>query len=121
MIIRRSIQEQIREGLSWEERWRGEDKGLIVCWEVGRAKRRTDETLASKCERGELPVLGWTGGVDKMLKKPHKYGALMYLAQWQGLCGSDLCIDTSKEVSKTCCNTGMKVTFTDDSSKYAFD
>ena len=34
--IFRSYQEPDRGKLSWSERWEGEDKGLITCWEVGR-------------------------------------------------------------------------------------
>ena len=59
------------------------------------------------------------GGVDKKLKIKEKYGSLYYLAQWLGLRGDDLSIDTSKEIELTCTKTGMKIIYTNDSSKYS--
>ena len=41
----RSIEIPIREFPSFEERWRGEDKGLITAWEVGREKSINDLKL----------------------------------------------------------------------------
>ena len=41
----RSIEIPIREFPSFEERWRGEDKGLITAWEVGREKAINDLKL----------------------------------------------------------------------------
>ncbi len=116
--IRRSYEEPIREGLSWEERWGGPDEGLILCWEVGRQLRKKNPELAERAERGELPPLAWKGGVEKK-KKTKKFGTPSYLAQWQGLRGEDLDISLSKEVELTCSATGMKVVFTSDSYKYA--
>jgi hypothetical protein len=66
--IFRSFKEPKREGLSWAERWKGNDKGLITCWEVGRDLRQKDPELARRAENGELPALGWKGGVEKALK-----------------------------------------------------
>ncbi len=63
-------------------------------------------------------MLGWKGGVDRTLKKQEKFGALNYLAQWQGLRGEDLSIDTSQEYTLTCSRTGMVVIFTPDRAKY---
>jgi len=60
--IQRSQNEPKREGLSWDEHWRGEDNGLITCWEVGRELREKEPELATRAENGELPVLGWKGG-----------------------------------------------------------
>jgi hypothetical protein len=37
--IERSIQEPIREDLTWQEAWQGPDKGIIFCWEKGRRER----------------------------------------------------------------------------------
>ena len=37
--LRRSIDEPIREGLTWNELWKGPDEGLIWCWERGRQYR----------------------------------------------------------------------------------
>lgn len=116
--IFRSYKEHEREGLSWDERWKGEDKGLITCWEVGRELREKEPELASRAENGELPVLGWKGGVEKKTKKGEKYGTLFYLAQWQGLRGNDLDIDISQERSLTCSRTGMRVIYTGDLKKY---
>lgn len=118
-LIYRSINEPKREGLSWDERWKGPDKGLITCWEVGRDKRASSTDLAKKAEMNELPVLGWKGGVEKGLKKKEKYGSLNYLAQWQGLRGEDLEINIAEETELTCSRTGMTVIYTPESSKYS--
>jgi hypothetical protein len=115
----RSITEPIREGLSFEERWRGADRGLITAWEVGRRGRNAHPEVAKRASKGELPVSGWKGGVDKKLKKKHKFGTLTYLAEWQGLRGEDLDIGLDDEVTLTCSRTGMSVTYTSDSKKYA--
>jgi hypothetical protein len=116
--IYRSFKEPIREELSWEERWRGEDKGLITCWEVGREIREKEPELAERAENGELPILAWKGGVAKKIEKSVKYRTLNYLAAWQGLRGEDLDIDLSQELELICTKTGMKVIYTGDVSKY---
>jgi len=117
--IYRSFQEPLREDLSWDERWRGPDKGLITSWEVGRKRSMESPELAERVKKGELPALGWKGGVEKKIKKKEKYGCLNYLAEWQGLRGKDLDIDLFEEREIICSRTGMKVTYTDDVSKYA--
>lgn len=61
--IHRSISEAFRESLSIGERWNGPDKGLISCWEVGRRLTKCAPELAASAKRGELPELGWKGGV----------------------------------------------------------
>ena len=116
--IHRSNKESKREGLSWDERWEGKDKGLITCWEVGRELREKEPELASRAESGELPVLGWKGGVEKKTKKSEKFGTLFYLAQWQGLRGDDLAIDLSQESELVCTKTEMRVIYTGDLKKY---
>ena len=118
--IYRSYHEPKREGLSWDERWKGQDKGLITCWEVGRELSKKEPELWERAKNGELPVLAWKGGVDveKKIKKKEKYGSLSYLAQWQGLRGDDLNIDLSKEIELICSKTGMKVIYTKDVNKY---
>lgn len=116
--IHRSNKEPKREGLTWDERWEGKDKGLITCWEVGRELREKEPDLAIRAESGELPVLVWKGGVEKKTKEGEKYGMLFYLAQWQGLRGNDLDIDLSQEPELTCSRTGMRVIYTDDVKKY---
>jgi hypothetical protein len=115
--IFRSINEPIRENPSFEERLRGPDKGLIIAWEVGRNKRIEEVELAETAERGELPKLGYKGGIDKKIQLQEKYGSLNYLAQWQGLRGEDLDIDLSEEKKIICSRTGIKVIFTADLSK----
>ncbi len=114
----RSVDEPIREHISWSQRWEGRDRGLITCWEVGRRKRDKEPVLAEKASRGELPVLGWKGGVEKSIKKGEKLGTLYYLAQWQGLRGEDLDIDLNDEPEITCSRTAVKVVFTGDVKKY---
>ena len=116
--IFRSIAEPKRSNLSWDKTWKGADKGIIACWERGREKAKEDMELAECARRGELPILVWKGGVDKKIKTK-KYGTLQYLAQWQGLRGEDLDIHMNKEVNIVCSRTGMPVTFTADTSKYA--
>ncbi|MDR6608704.1 hypothetical protein [Pseudomonas synxantha] len=116
--IHRSIDSPLRSGLNREELWEADDKGLIKCWEVGRQRAARFPDLAQQCRAGELPVLGWKGGVSRSLKKPEKYGSLKYLAQWQGLRGEDLDVDLAQERALTCSQTGMVVTFTPDRAKY---
>jgi len=70
-------------------------------------------------ESGELPILGWKGGVEKTLQKREKFGSLNYLAQWQGLRGENLDILLSDEITMCCSKTGMVITYTSDSAKYS--
>jgi len=121
--IVRSISEPMREetDLTWEEIWQGPDKGLIHCWDLGRKRAMQEPELADKIKRNELPPLGWKGGVERRLKLKEKFGALFYLAEWQGLRGDDLDIDISKEVELLCSRTGMRVIFTPHTEKYAKD
>lgn len=116
-IIHRRIDQPIREGLTWYQLWDAPDRGLIKCWEVGRQLSVSDPQLAARCCANELPPLGWKGGVSRTLKKAEKYGALNYLAQWQGLRGEDLCIDLETEMAVTCHKTGMIILFTPDVQK----
>ena len=113
--ITRSFDEPKREGLTWLERWKGNDAGLILCWEIGKEIRLKNPELAERAEKGELPVLGWKGGVEKKILKGEKTGTLFYLAQWQGLRGDDLNINPSQEPEITCAKTGVKVKYTGDS------
>ncbi|WP_053157130.1 hypothetical protein [Pseudomonas sp. P1.8] len=116
--IHRSINTPFRTGLNREALWEAHDKGLIKCWEVGRQRASRFPDLAKQCLAGELPVLGWKGGVNRSLKKLEKYGSLKYLAQWQGLRGEDLDVDLCDERALTCSRTSMVVTFTPDRTKY---
>jgi hypothetical protein len=115
--IYRSFSESDRKNLTWEETWRREDRGLIKNYEVGRALGLKNPELAEKAKKGELPVLGYKGGVERTLKKKEKIGALNYIAIWQALRGEDLDIDLEKEIVLTCSKTGVRVTFTMDLEK----
>ena len=116
--IQRHIDTPARTGLTRDQLWEAEDKGLIKCWEVGRERAEKFPELAQRCLVGELPVLGWKGGVSRSLKKRDKFGSLKYLAQWQGLRGEDLDVDLNQERTLTCSRTQMVVTFTPDRMKY---
>lgn len=110
--VQRSFSEPDRIDLDWDQKWKGEDNGLITCWEVGRQMRQSKPDLARQTEMGELPILGWKGGVDpeaKMQKK--KTGSLYYLALWQGLSGQNLNIDIEAGAVLTCTRTNVMVTY----------
>ena len=115
--IFRIFAEPDRENLTWEETWKREDKGLIKNYEVGRALGIKNPELVEKAKNGELPVLGYKGGVEKALIKKEKVGALNYIAKWQALRGENLDIDLDKEIVLTCTKTDMIVTFTMDLEK----
>lgn len=114
MKLQRSIHQPIRNVTNWDDRWTGEDAGLITCWERGREMRHEFPSVAEDATSGQLVVLPWKGGVEKAIKKKHKYGTFNYLAMWQGLRNQDLDLDTSKEISLVCSVTGMEVVFTSD-------
>lgn len=116
--VHRPIATPLRTGLTRIQLWDDADKGLIKCWEIGRQRAARFPELSQRCLAGELPVLGWKGGVSRSLKKLEKYGSLKYLAQWQGLRGEDLDVDLDNERALTCSRTRMVVTFTPDRSKY---
>lgn len=116
--IFREILEPIRNGLTQNEYWEGIDKGLIKCWEVGRKLRENNAELKKQCESGELPTLGWKGGINSSDKKVKKFGSLNYLAQWQGIRGESLSIDRNIETTIICSKTGSTVTFTSTRDKY---
>jgi len=107
----RSVNQPIREGLSWSERWEGSAKGLIWCWERGRQKRLEDPDRAALADKGELVLLGWKGGVEKKLKIKKKPGTLKYLATWQGLRGEDLDLALEGERVIVCTKTRQAVVF----------
>jgi hypothetical protein len=117
-LVKRSKTKPIRTELSWEEKWRGPDMGLITCWEVGRELSSSNPELATRSKNGELPSMHWKGGVERKIKD-EKFGTLKYLAQWQGLRGEDLNINLAAEISIICSRTNMEVTFTSDSTKYS--
>jgi hypothetical protein len=115
--IFRNFSEPDRENITWKETWEQEDKGLIKNYEVGRALGIKNPELVEKAKNGELPVLGYKGGVEKALIKKEKIGALNYIAKWQALRGENLDIDLDKEIVLTCTKTDMTVTFTMDLEK----
>lgn len=118
MHVHRSVNEEKREGLSWDELWNGPDKGLIACWERGREKARENPGLAEAAKAGQLVAIGWKGGVAQEIKSKKKTGTLWYLAMWQGLRGEDLDIVMTDEPRLTCTETGVTVTYTMDYEKY---
>ena len=113
MHLESSIQQPIREFVDMDHRWRGPDAGLIWCWERGRQKAAEDPALAVWARKGVLMPLTWKGGVDKdkIPKSNKKNGHLFYLAQWQGLAGKDLDIDTDGDTRLICSATGVEVTY----------
>jgi hypothetical protein len=123
MHVRRSVGMPIRSGLSIEERWQGDDQGVIAAWERGRAiseeANADSQELTTRARRGELVVLPWKGGVERALKLKQKFGTMRYLAMWQGLRGDDLDVELDSETTLRCSATGMAVTYTSDPAKYA--
>lgn len=115
--IFREIMMPIRQDLSTNEKWKGFDKGLIFCWEMGRIKAMKNPNEVTRALNGELLPLGWKGGVDKAILKGSKTGSFKYYAEWLGLRGENLDINTSEEKILTCSATGMIVTFTADINK----
>lgn len=118
MNIQRSILEPVRQGLTWDEKWKGSDNGLIACWERGREKALEEPELVSGAISGRLVMLPWKGGVEKELKT-RKFGSFRYLAMWQGLRGENLNVNTDQDTLITCAHTNMAVTFTSDLTKLA--
>jgi len=116
-IFHQPILTPLRSGLTWQESWKDDDRGLIQCWENGRALSVTSPKLAQAASRGELPSLDWKGGIVGTPKMKKKFGSLNYLATWQGLRGEDLHIDVENEVSVACTRTRVLVTFTPDLAK----
>ncbi len=108
----RSIQEPIirLNTLSYKERWKEEDQGLITCWEIGRKLHYSNPKIAARAKKGELPPLGWKGGARK---KKTIEGSFYYLAKWQGLRRENLDINMTKKIELICSKTGHKTTFVD--------
>lgn len=117
MKIFRSIKTPIREYLNMDHRWRSSDEGIIWCWESGREMAQINPKLAERASLGELMLLTWKGGVTPGVKMKHKEGTYKYLAQWQGLAGKDLNLDTDIPVTLVCAVTGVNVTYSKDGWK----
>jgi len=111
MKISCAINEPIREGLSWHERWDADDNGLIACWENGRELAIRNPKKAEQAKNGELIRFGWTGGVSEKLKADVFHGSLFYLAKWQGLRGDDLSINVYGNTYLKCTKTGQVVKY----------
>jgi hypothetical protein len=115
--LQRSAKEPIRAGLTYAELWDGPDKSLIYCWEAGRQLRDKDSATAARAAKGEFVSLPWKGGTDDVEELPAgkkasaRYGALRYLAMWQGLRGDDLDITTESKTTLVCARTNRSVTF----------
>lgn len=117
--IHRSIKKTIRKNPTPDQKWRGEDRGLILCWEQGRLLSDTQPKLAKRALKGELPMLSYKGGVKRNPKKKKKNGSLCYLAQLQGLCGNDLDINLADTYVLQCTRTGVKVSYSLESTVFA--
>lgn len=111
MKIQCSINKPIRKFIDMDHRWRSTDEGLIWCWERGREIAQENPQLAERAKSGELMILAWRGGVAPNAKIKKKTGTYKYLAQWQGLAGKDLELDTDTSISLICTATGVNVTF----------
>lgn len=119
-----SIDQPIREGLTWNERWCGTDEGLIWCWERGRQERVERPRVAARADKGELVDLDWRGGTEgpegkkehggsakKSSSSTKKRGSLQYLATWQGLRGENLDIEVDGKRRIVCTKTKQAVEF----------
>lgn len=129
MIVNRASECPPRSVASWDEAWKGQDWGLIECWETGRTirRRRTEQNLeiCYRVDRGELPSLHWKGGFEidpddpnRMPKMIKKFGCLQYLATLKGIKGESLAIDSTQEVAIRCSRTGVLVVFTADRNRW---
>ena len=115
MIIKRSIHEPIRKNPSFDERWRGDDKGFITAWEVGRERAISNPEIKEAVLNGELPALAYYGGHEKKLQSTNfRYGSFYYYAQLQGIRGEDLDIDFDilEGLEIKCSKTKMYTKFT---------
>jgi len=86
LIVERSINEPVRSGLSFKERWGSADRGLITCWEAGRELADREPEHVKLSTQGVLVELPW------------KRGSWQYLAMWQGLRGESLSVNTKERV-----------------------
>ena len=75
---------------------------LVLPYVVAESTHLTVLEAHTKAKNGELPVLGYKGGIEKALIKKEKIGALNYIAKWQALRGENLDIDLDKEIVLTC-------------------
>jgi uncharacterized protein YegP (UPF0339 family) len=87
-----------RTDLGWDERWKGDDDGVIAAWERGRAFARERPDLAEEARAGVIVELPW------------RRETYVYLAMWQGLRHEALEIDFSREYTLTCPAAGKSWT-----------
>lgn len=118
VYLRRSVQEPITNYHgSFDQRWHGPDRGLIVSWECGRLMAREEPDRGARAKAGELVMLPWKGGTERIKDAPTRKtkrklcGCLRYLAMWQGLRGEDLHIVLDRPQTICCSTTGETVTF----------
>ena len=125
MKVYRSINSPIRDIKDMKTRWHSSDKGLIHCWELGRRLALKNPELAERAKSGELIPLGWKGGIKPTINTEgneiapqykYKLGSYNYLAEYLGLRGEDLNIDTDYSNNLKCSRFGIIVEFTDDIS-----
>ena len=99
--------------------WRGEDKGLIQAWEIGRRQALKGGDLIERAKRGELPASDlFQGGYDERLNAAVQYGSMHYYCMWLGWRGQDLELETDDEYPVVCSKTRMGVVYTVSSEKY---
>ena len=99
--------------------WRGEDRGLIQAWEIGRRQAQREPDLALKATAGELPASDlFKGGYGKRLEAAFQYGSLHYYCMWLGWRGQDLDVNLATEYPLVCTKTRMGVVYTLDSKKF---
>lgn len=119
MHVLRAADAPAREGLTWTERWKGPDEGLVAAWEAGRELAPRRPNLVAATRAGQLIELPWKGGLTRALKgDAPKFGTLLYVAMWRGLRGDALDIATDAEIVLTCTRFGTTVTFTAEATKY---
>ena len=119
MRIRIPISTELRSESAPDVLWRGEDKGLIQAWEIGRRQSLDQMDVALSAQQGELPASAiFQGGQDERLNTAVHFGSLHYLCMWLGWRGQDLEVDTNQEYPKVCSRTRMGVVFTSDSKKF---
>ncbi|MDB4563975.1 hypothetical protein N9084_01570 [Flavobacteriales bacterium] len=119
MRISVPISSELRSESTPDVLWRGEDKGLMQAWEIGRRQSSDQSDVAKRAKQDELPASTiFQGGQDERLTTPVQFGSLHYYCMWLGWRGQDLEVDTDQEYPLVCSRTKMGVVFTIDSKKF---
>ena len=119
MRISVPISSELRSESTPDVLWRGEDKGLLQAWEIGRRQSSDQSDVAKRAKQGELPASTiFQGGQDERLTTPVQFGSLHYYCMWLGWRGQDLEVDTDQEYPLVCSRTQMGVVYTIDSKKF---